>query len=348
MNILLCSVPFRPSVGGIETVSALLAEEFRRLGHAVTVVTQTRAEGPDPDPAPEPYAVVRRPGPARLFELVRQADVVLHAQISLRLAWPLLLLRRPWVVAHHTWIPRAGAGRWAGLVKFAVLRLARNVAVSRAVAATLPVHCPVIPNPYAHALFRHIGGIPRQRDLVFLGRLVSDKGVGLLLQALATLRERGLAPSVSIIGQGPEEARLRAQARQLGITGQVAFTGRLAGEELVRTLNAHRIVVVPSVWEEPFGLVALEALACGCIPLVAASGGLPEAAGPAGVVFARGDSAALAERLAALLARPAQAGPPDPAVLRHLEQHQPERVAAAYLCLLGDALGKHRSLAHAS
>ena len=107
MNILLCSVPLWPSIGGIETVSAVLAEQFAQRGHAVTVATLT----PSSTEPESPYAVVRRPDAARLRALMRSADVVFHNNISLQFAWPGLGLRKPWVVAHHTWIPHQGSGR---------------------------------------------------------------------------------------------------------------------------------------------------------------------------------------------------------------------------------------------
>lgn len=348
MNILMCSVPFRPSVGGIETVSALLAQAFHEAGHRVTLVTQTAGDGSEP----EPYRVLRRPGLAALMAAVRGCDVVLHNHISLRLGWPLLLWRRPWVVAHHTWLPRQGAGAMAARVKRWALRAAHNVAVSDAVADDLPVPCQVLPNPYDSARFRCISGVVRSRDLACVGRLVSDKGVPVMLQALAHLRDQGYHHRLSVIGDGPERAALQSLARQLGLHAQVRFTGRLVGDDLVRELNAHRVVVVPSVWEEPFGLVALEAQACGCIPVVAASGGLPQAAGPAGVVFAKGDALSLAARLVPVL-RDAQQAPPsgighDPRVQRHLAQHQPATVAAAYLQLLSHAQRAAGALARAA
>ena len=356
MKILICSVPFRPSVGGIETVSALLAAQFQRQGHTVTLVTQT-PHGLADD---EPYAVLRRPGVWQLLQAVRECDVVLHNNISLRLAWPLLMLRRPWVVAHHTWIPRHGSGAWAGRVKRAVLPWAHNVAVSDALAADLPPNTQVIPNPYDCGLFKCLPGVLRNRELVCVGRLVSDKGVAVLLQALALLRQRGVSPRLSIIGSGPELAALHRLVQTLGLQEQVRFAGSMVGQDLVRALNAHRVVVVPSVWEEPFGLVALEAQACGCVPVVAASGGLPQAAGPAGVVFAKGDPAALADCLADVLSgtaasasnptkREGAAGSfPDARVLRHLQQHHPESVAAAYLQVLARAHRTSSPLARAA
>ena len=60
----------------------------------------------------------------------------------------------------------------------------------------------------------------------------------------------------------------------LGLERQVEFTGVLQGETLVRTLNAHRIMVVPSRTPEPFGVVALEGIACGCVVVGSEGGGL--------------------------------------------------------------------------
>lgn len=330
MNILMCSVPFRPSVGGIETVSALLAEQFARRGHAVTLVTQTASEEPDE----EAYRIVRRPVATLLWKLVREADVVFHNNISLRLAWPLLLSPRPWVVAHHTWIARSG---WAAWVKRAALRWASNISISRAIADDLPVPSTRVPNPYQASLFRPLQGVARDRDIVFVGRLVSDKGVTTLLDALHRLRGLGLHLSATLIGDGPEAPALREQTRSLGLTDQVEFAGRRSGEDLVRRLHAHHVLVVPSVWEEPFGLVVLEGLACGCLPLVARSGALPEAAGPCGRVFAKGEAGALAaELLAWHMHRPVAASVQTQSA-EHLASHQPDRVAAGYLHVLSRA-----------
>jgi len=332
LKILLCSVPFSPSVGGIERVSALLAERFVHGGHEVTVVTQSA--GPA---VPATYKVVRRPSLRRLLSLVVDCDVVLHNQISLRLAWPLLLVRRPWVVAHHSWIDIHGASRLAVAVKRGVLGRARHIAVSRAIADSLPVPSRIVPNPYADAVFTPQPDVPRERELLFVGRLVSDKGVDLLLEALSQLRQHGQTPGLSIVGDGPEAAALQAQARHLGLADQVQFSGPLHGTALARALSSHRFLVMPSVWAEPFGLVALEALACGCLPLVARTGGLPEAIGPCGLSFAPGNVADLALCLQAALADPAERERQLAKAPSHLARHRAARVAQDYLEVLADA-----------
>ena len=330
MNILFCSVPFRPSVGGIETVSALLAERFQRLGHRVILVTQTAASVADADE----YAVVRRPSFRQLCRLVGWADVVFHNNISLRFAWPQVWLRRPWVVAHHTWIPKRG---WAGFIKRLVIRRASNIAVSRAVAASLPVRCAIVPNPYADDLFVCLPAGPRNRDLVFVGRLVSDKGVDVLIGALGLLARRGRRVGLTVIGDGPERAALERQAAELGVGAQIDFCGRRIGGELVAALNDHQLLVVPSVWEEPFGVVALEAMACGCIPLVSRSGGLPDAIGLGGVVVPLGDVDALAAAIDELLGNAERLECLRSAAPAHLARHTRDRVASDYLHIISDA-----------
>ena len=330
MNILFCSVPFHPSIGGIETISALLAAQFHRAGHRVVVVTRSAAAGPERDP----FEVVRQPSAARLFTLVREADVVFHNNISLRFAWPQLLLRRPWVVAHHTWIPRTGA---AARLKRAVLSRAANVSISDAIARSLPVDSTIVPNPYADDVFAHDERAPREGDLVFVGRLVSDKGADRLVAALALLAARGIRAGLTIVGDGPEAPALRRQAGDAGVADRVRFAGWQEGAELVATLNRHRVLVVPSVWEEPFGVVVLEGLACGCVPLVSRSGGLPDAVGDCGMVVARDDPAALADAIESLLGNTGLRDTYRMRAAAHLRRHTPDRVGKDYLQVLTDA-----------
>jgi len=330
VKILFSSHFFPPGVGGIEEVGGILAHEFARRGHEVIVVTQTMQTMETGDRFP--FEVMWGPRLAELPGLTRWSDVVFHNNISLRTAWPLALIRRPWVVAHHTWIARMdGTLAAVDRLKLWAIRRAANVAVSKVIAAKLGVKARVIPNPYRDEVFRRTNMGTRDGDFMFLGRLVSDKGADLLLEALGMLKARA-----TIVGEGPERQALEAQARRLGI--DVKFTGSRRGEELAAMLNNHRMLVVPSLWEEPFGVVALEAMACGCVPVVAAAGGLPEAVGDAGVTFEKGDARALAECLAGLLGDEARLEELRRRAPAHLERHRAAVVAGQYLEVIGKAL----------
>ena len=123
-----------------------------------------------------------------MLRLVCWSQAVLHNHISLRAALPMLFCWRRWVIAHQTGLRRAdGSLGPLNCLKRALLPFARSVAISRAIADDLPKVAAIIPNPYADYVFRDLNPASRPFDLIFLGRLVSDKGCGLLLEAIAKL-----------------------------------------------------------------------------------------------------------------------------------------------------------------
>jgi glycosyltransferase involved in cell wall biosynthesis len=328
MKIFLTSLLFAPSLGGIETVSMVLAREFIAAGHDVRVATFT----PDPAGTDFGFEVVRGPTFAQLHERAKWCDIYYQNNISLPLARPLLLVRRPWVVTHQTWIPvPCGLAGINHRMKRLALRFAHGVSISRAVAESMPVKSVVIPNPYDTSVFYPRENIAREGDIVAAGRLVSDKGFDLLLEALARLAAAGLRPRLSIIGDGPERDPLQRQVKALGLGEQVWFLGAMQGPALAEELHRHRIAVVPSRWKEPFGIVALEAIACGCVVVGSRDGGLPDAIGPCGITYPNGDAPALAEALSGLLKNPALLLKYREHAQAHLHGHRPAVVAGLYL-----------------
>ncbi len=339
MRLLAYSPAFLPQVGGVEINQATLAAEFARAGHEVVVLTQTPSREPDD----HPFRVVRRPSSRELLRWIRWCDVFIQANVSLRGLWPLLLVRRPWVVSHHSWYCRTdGRIAWQDRLKRYLLRhAAASIAVSEAMAADLATPSTVIPNGYRDGLFRLVPGVERSGELLFVGRLVSDKGVDVLLAALALLAADGLTPRLTIVGDGPEAPLLRAEARRLGLADRVELAGVRTGEELVLTLNQHRVLVVPSRYQEPFGIVALEGIACGCLVVGSEGGGLKEAIGPCGRTFRNGDAADLARVLAEVLRGPGALAAAQRLAPQHLAGHRSAAVAAAYLRVIATAAGGH-------
>lgn len=336
MRIALLSHCFYPRIGGIETMTETLAEGFLRAGHEVVVVTQTQEAGS----RTFEYEVVRCPNAQRLLGIARWCDVYFQNNISLGALWPMMFIRRPLVITHATWIERTDGSRsWRDHLKRFVLRYAVCISNSRAVAASMPVPSTVIGNPYQDRLFVEIPGIDRDRDLVFLGRLVSDKGPHLLLDALDQLRTWGHKPAVTFIGAGGELDSLRARVDAMGLAAAVEFVGPKRGAELVRLLNRHRIMVVPSIWKEPFGIVALEGAACGCVVAGSSGGGLADAIGPCGPTFPNGDAAALAKTLRELLESPDKMRAYRAAAPAHLQRHTADFVTARYLEVISGAVG---------
>ena len=144
-----------------------------------------------------------------------------------------------------------------------------------------------------------------QPTVVFFGKLIEQKGVDVLLEAL-----RGVDARAVIVGFGPERSALEALAASKGV--QALFTGPLEHRHLRHLLALSDACVVPSVFPEAFGMVAAEAAAAGCPPVVSRHSGLAEVASgleealPARlaplVSFPTGDAEALRGRLTTLLA----------------------------------------------
>ena len=331
MKILFSSYLFDPSVGGIETVSKILAEKFAAVGNSVHVVTQSAGE----KIADANYELTRRPSVPEIFRLLGRCDIFFQNNITLRSLIPALLLRKPTLVVHQTWLQNVHGGTgWQNHLKQALLRFVTNVAISKAVADRINAHSLVIGNPYDETVFRLMPNLAREKTIVFVGRLVSDKGVDLLLRALELLRRDGLTPDLTIIGSGPEENNLRKLASELGVDRQVSFGGQKSGTQLAETLNQHRVLAVPSRWAEPFGVVALEGIACGCVVVGSQDGGLKEAIGSCGLVFENGDVRALAAQLKRLINEPQTWTTLLQSAPEHLTKFQSGSIAAAYLSLI--------------
>lgn len=301
------------------------------MGHTVTVVTETaQAETGEEFP----FEVVRRPDFKTLRRLIKNHDLYLQSNISLNylLAW--LGTRKPLFISHHTALySRSRKDAMLLAVKRFIISRATNICVSRAIAEANAPHSHIIGNAYDDANFRLRPEIERNKELVFVGRLVPTKGVDVLLRALKILQTRGLTPHLTIIGTGPRERMWRDLCAELGLDRQVEWAGVLRGEALATRIAAHRILVAPSTWQEPFGIVALEGMACGCMVVGSRGGGLSDAIGPGGATFQNGDSQDLARVLAPFLQNPATTAPYIEAAPDHLEKHKPQNIARAYLQL---------------
>ena len=145
------------------------------------------------------------------------------------------------------------------------------------------------------------GSPPEPRHAVSVGRLERVKGHDVLLHAFARVVRAFPDARLTLVGDGPEEAALRALAAGLDLTGAVAFAGRLPPEATRSALHRAGVFALPSR-SEGLPLALLEAMAAGLAPVASAVGGVPAAIGdpPAGLIVPPEDAAALADRLAAL------------------------------------------------
>ena len=182
------------------------------------------------------------------------------------------------------------------------------VSPSRAFADTLEAH-----GVHVDAIVPHGVVVPPFREprcggamLACAGRLVREKGVHVLLDAVADLPDRWSHVRLRIAGDGPERATLERQARSLGIHDRIEFLGHLTNDDVQRQFAEAAIQVVPSLWAEPFGLVTVEAMARGTPVVASAVGAQPELIedGRTGYLVPPGDAAWLARRLADVMDDP--------------------------------------------
>ena len=303
----------------------------------VTVVTPNPKR--DPSEEAFPFRIVRAPSFAKLVKLIGKADILHVAgtdMLPLLLGWS---LRKIMVVEHHgfqTACPNGQmfyepaqapcpshftAGRHGECLRCSttggvirgwkrwLLTFPRRWLCSQARANVMPTAwlSSILDLPRMVTIHH---GLPTSTNLVslslkqppsvvFLGRLVSTKGVHVLLQALGQLGDFEF--QLHIIGDGPERSRLEAEVRSLNLEGRVSFLGRLAANEMEQLLARARAVVMPSLGGEVFGLVALENMLRHKVLIVSDIGSLTEVVGDAGLAFPAGDARALATCLRRVL-----------------------------------------------
>jgi len=332
MRILFISNKFYPDIGGIEVNSEVLAKEFMLSGHTIHLVTWTTYNGKESFP----FQVIRNPSILQLLKEHLWAEIVYENNPSLRLSWPALFFLKPSVVALRTWVSRMdGSLVFRDRLKILLLKRYKAViAVSKAVRDTCWPKAVVIGNPYRNQLFRILPKKQRNKTFVFLGRLVSDKGADFTVRALHRLiseNKSAINFTLTIVGDGPDKPILESMVEDFNLENNVSFTGILQGEELVACLNAHKYILIPSLWAEPFGNVALEGMACGCIPIVSDGGGLTDAVGHAGIVFERGNFESFISSLEKILNDTLLQETLLNNAVEHLKDHQPDVVAKKYL-----------------
>jgi glycosyltransferase involved in cell wall biosynthesis len=208
-----------------------------------------------------------------------------------------------------------------------------------------PERIRVCPPGIAIDRFAGAGDVAGATTILSPGRLVWEKGHQDVLRAVALLR-REAEPAAAearvwIVGTGPDEARLRAHADDLGIADSVEFRGFVPYDEMPSLYARAACVVLASLpvwsWEEQFGMVLAEAMAAGRPILASSSGAIPEVAGACAEYFAPGDW----QTLARLLARTLRSGGGSGAAPERARAFSTEaaagRIADAYAELLAGA-----------
>ena len=334
MRILLHSHSFHPVVGGVETIAVTLAEQLHKMGHEVTVVTET----PDKAPSSFPFQVLRCPSVWQKWNLARSVDIIHANGTSLVMVPYAALVGTPFVWTHNGYQascvdglgwsesgptpmepwpsiwhyfnelgPMAGAKLGFKLIlrRLVAQHFAYNVAATHWVARRQPLpNQQVAYTPYPLGRFAEsVSDIEPQYDFIFVGRLVSEKGIETLIRAMAIVHQsQALAGTkLAIVGDGLLSTQLKELVKSLGLDAWIHFLGTLRGADLSRAIRSAPIGIVPSAYEEPMGGIALELLASGRCVIVSERGGMAECVGAAGVCFENGNPLDLADKMIMLV-----------------------------------------------
>lgn len=363
-RIWLAPSAFHPSRGGVEELTLQLAREYLRRGYETTVVVH-RHPTDLPAQAEVEGVPVRRialdlPGsrpvniagyPRALLSQMEQLNSlprpdVVHVQGASNQVLPLSAWttrrRIPLVLTTQGEVTMdAGRIYQKSLQMRTSLRVgsrqadvltacSRRAGDDAATVASRFAGCHVIPNGVDPQQWR-VEPLPDDPSYAVWARHVPQKGIDLLIRAFEKVRATHPRATLRIGGDGPEHQRLRSMAGP-----GVAFLGPLQRHGVQALLEQSRVAVVPSRLE-PFGIVAVEAMACGRGVVWSTNGGLRDATGGLGWGVDPTDTDALA---AAMLS--AHQDPVDPDVARaHAESLSWERIADRYLDLYQSLTRKH-------
>jgi phosphatidylinositol alpha-1,6-mannosyltransferase len=345
MKLLMVTQDFPPVVGGIQTYSYELARRFAAACERFEVVAPADRGHEDVD-RDLPYPVHRLPvrsdrmAAATILALPalcrgRGFDATFHAQWYTAhaglLARKLGFVERVFVAAHGRELllnvlrPQPVLGAGYDRIRVEVLRrVDRFFAVSRYTAGVLedqgvaPARITVVPNgvdpdryrPSDGNAWRSKHGLPAGPLIVTLCRLVPRKGVDTVLRSLPAVARAVPSVHYAIVGSGPDRERLERIVQEVGEFERVTFVGRVPDEEVPACLSAADVFAMPARSEPPdvegFGLVFLEANACGRAVVGARAGGVPDAIvpGETGLLVEPDDLEGLAEALVELLTHP--------------------------------------------
>lgn len=235
----------------------------------------------------------------------------------------------------------AAESGWLASVKMLMLtplrrwlcrRVSVNLCISKHVATRLELPRSVVvyygvPQTNEPSAITQISGVASQSvkptlSIAYVGRLVLEKDVPTIVEAVRLAQENGYRIALKIVGDGPDRSRIESAISAHTFDPPITMTGYLLDEVLRDTLRDAAVVVIPTIMEETAGLAVMEQLDRGKPVIVSDIGGLAEVAGDAGLKFSPGNPAALAACLRRFI--------DEPDLLRELGVRAKNRAAAVF------------------
>lgn len=330
MRILLWTEGFFPHIGGVAVISGHYLAEMQARGHEFAIVTSLHDPQLPPRDVYRGVPIYRFPfSQALLHRNLREIKLIRGAILDLKHTYQPELIQVnecgpsnffhsltethiPKVVTIHSIMPQQAAAEngllaqilrtadWVGAVSQAMLDDVRQLVPLITQRSSLVYDAAPLPPLEPKSLTDEMFDAP----IIFCaGRIVSEKGFDVMLDAFPSVLNKFPLARLIIAGGGDERAALQNKAVELGIRQAVDFPGWISPERMYEAMNAVTIVVMPSRWREPFGMIALEAMQMARPVIASRVGGLAEVVvdDETGILFENENSAALASAIAYLL-----------------------------------------------
>ncbi len=360
MRILYFVHLFWPNIGGIETLSMNTLPLLQQKGHDCIVVTSTSTRAIEPKDSYKGIPLHRLP----MIDVLRQQDIRQFLSIRRKLSEILQDFQPDLVHVHFGGVPvsiflpdmtdnhqastlvtlHAGiAGMKTGpdtLLGKLLSCSTRVIAVSDAVKESALAVMPAL----EEKISRIYNGIPLPKIMpakldfltprfLCIGRMVEEKGFDVMIDAFKSIHQAYPKAQLFLAGDGPVRKDLEKRTAEYGLEDKIHFLGWIFPDEIPSLINRSEVVVVPSRWQEPFGLVAIEAALMRRPVIAARVGGLKEIIQNhvTGILFERENVVELAQALSLVLSNPTLGEDLGRAAQQHaVEQFSMERYVEQY------------------
>lgn len=330
MRILLWTEGFFPHIGGVAVISGHYLAEMQSRGHEFAIITSLHDPQLPPRDQYRGVPVYRFPfSQALLHRNLREIKLIRGAILDLKHTFQPELIQInecgpsnffhsltethiPKVVTIHSIMPQQAAAEnglltqtlrtadWVSAVSQAMLDDVRQLVPQISQRSSLVYDAAPLPALEPKYLADEMFDAP----IIFCaGRIVLEKGFDVVLDAFPAVLKRTPQARLIIAGGGDERIGLQNRAVEMDISHAVEFPGWISPERMYEAMNAATVVVMPSRWREPFGMIALEAMQMARPVVASRVGGLAEvvAEDETGILVENENSAALADAIAYLL-----------------------------------------------
>jgi glycosyltransferase involved in cell wall biosynthesis len=272
MKILFISSTFYPSIGGIQTFSQYLIKYLIKKKNNVILITNTKMNKNEKKKFN--YQIFDKPNQKKINKLHDWANIIFHNHLSIRLSSIKFRHFKKTIITTQYWL-----GDRFSLIKFFkrifLILCSQRIFISKAIMDHVNLNGKIFFNFYNEKIFFKIKPFTkRKKQIIFVGRMTDEKGVEILLKAITEIKNLLKINEVTFIGSGDELKSYIILSKELKVFKYINFINR-SHKSLRGYFNNHKIHVVPSK-KEPFGIVALEGNASGCISILSNNYGLAE------------------------------------------------------------------------